>query len=112
MAFTGGVFGDDAASGTTPAALSVILADIAGREEFKQIDIKASSTNVGSIFIGPTTPVVSATNCYVELAPGEAWGLNPQSFTSPAGGDFKLQLNQISLLGSDVADQAFVAVLL
>lgn len=112
MAFTGGVFGDNAATGTTAAALSVVLASIAGREEFKQIDIKASSTNLGSILIGPTTPVVSATNAYVELAPGESWGLNPQSFTAPAGGDFKVDLTQISLIGTDVADQAFVAVLL
>jgi hypothetical protein len=112
MAFTGGVFGDNAATGATAAALSAVLADIPGREEFRQIDIKASVTNVGVIYIGPTTPVVSPTNAYAELTPGESWGLNPQSFTSPAGGDFKLQLDQISIIGTDIADQAFVAVLL
>ena len=112
MAFTGGVFGDGAASGTTAAPLSTVLASIAGREEFRQIDIKAPAANVGILYIGPTTPVVSATNAWVELAAGESWGLNPQSFTSPAGGDFKIDLTKVSIIGTDVADQAFVAVLL
>jgi hypothetical protein len=110
MAFTGGTFGDGAASGTTAASLNSVLSAVAGREEFRQIDIKAPAANVGRILVGPAS--VSATNAYVELAAGESWGLNPQSFTSPAGGDFKLDLSRIYVLGTNVADQAFVAALL
>jgi hypothetical protein len=110
MAFTGGVYGDNAATGTAAVSLNTILSAVAGREEFRQIDIKASATNTGSIFVGPST--VSATSAYVELAAGESWGLNPQSFTSPAGGDFKVDLSKIYIIGTNVADQAFVAALL
>lgn len=110
MAFSGGTYGDGAATGTTAVTLASLLTGIAGREEFRQIDVKAKAGIAGSILIGPST--VSATNAYVQLAAGESWGLNPQSFTSPAGGDFKLDLTQIYVRGTAVADQAFIAVLL
>lgn len=111
MAFTGGTYGTGAANGNVITPLSTILASVAGREEFRQIDIKAPAANAaGFIYIGPAT--VSASNAWVELAAGESFGLNPQSFTSPAGGDFKMDLSQTYVVGTAAAMQAFVSVLL
>lgn len=108
MAFSGGTFGNGSSTGTAAASLSTILGST--RTSFKQLDIKAPAANTGKVYIGPST--VSATAAYVELAPGESWGLNPQSFTSPAGADFEIDPTLIYIKASAVADQAFVAVLL
>ena len=108
MALNGGTFGDDAATGTT----AVSLADILGftREEYKQIDVKAKGDNVGSILIGDEN--VSATTAWIELAAGESWGLNPASYTAPAGADFKIDPELVFVIGTDVGDVAYVAALL
>jgi hypothetical protein len=109
MALNGGTFGDGAASGTT----AVSLADILGftREEYKQLDVKADAENTDSyIYIGDAN--VSATNAWVQLAAGESWGLNPASFTAPAGGDFKIDPELVFIVGAAVTDQAFVVALL
>lgn len=107
MALLGGTFGDGAASGTTAATLESVLGT---RSSYKQIDVKAPAANVGSLYIGDSA-TVSPTNAFIELAAGESWGLNPQSFTSPAGSDFELDTAQVWIVGTDVADQAFVIAL-
>jgi len=108
LAINGGTFGDGAATGTT----AVAIADILGftREEYKQLDVKAASDNAGSIFIGGDD--VSATTAWVELAAGESWGLNPASYTAPAGGDFKIDPELVFVVGTDALDQAYIAALL
>lgn len=105
MALIGGTFGDGAASGTTEEALSDILGTT--RQEYRQIDVRAKAANIGVILIGVTG--VSATAAFVELSAGESWGLNPQAYTAPAGGDFKIQPEDVFIVGTDVADQAYVA---
>jgi hypothetical protein len=107
MALTGGTFGDGAASGTTKANLTTIIGS--ARQEYRQLDVRADTSNAGVIYIGLTG--VSATAAFVQLAAGESWGINPQAFTAPAGGDFKIQPDDIYIVGTDVADQAFVAAL-
>jgi len=106
MAFLGGTFGDGAATGATRATLQSV---IGARSSYRQIDVKAPAANVGSIYIGGAA--VGPTAAFVELAAGESWGLNPQSFTSPAGSDFELDTAQVWVVGTDVADQAFVIAL-
>lgn len=106
MALIGGTFGDGAATGTTAAALSSVIGT---RSSYRQIDVKAPAANVGSILLGGSA--VSATNAYVQLAAGESWGLNPQSFTAPAGSDFELEPGSLFIRGTNVADQAFVIAL-
>jgi hypothetical protein len=107
MAFLGGTFGNGVGTGTTRASLSAVLGNT--RSSFRQIDVKAPVANVGNILLGGSA--VTATAAYVELAPGESWGLNPQSFTSPAGSDFELETGSLYIVGTDVADQAFVIAL-
>jgi len=107
MALIGGTFGDGAASGATEASLETILGTT--RQEYRQIDVRAKADNVGVILVGATGVGVLA--AFVELSPGESWGLNPQAYTAPAGGDFKVQPEDIFIVGTDVADQAYVAAL-
>lgn len=108
MALGGGTFGNGAGSGTVAVALSTILGST--RTSYKQVDIKAPAANTGKIYVGPST--VSATAAYVELSAGESWGLNPQSFTAPAGADFEIDPTIIYIVGTAVNDQAFVVALL
>jgi len=108
MALIGGTFGDGAATGTTEAALDTLIGTT--RQEYRQLDIRAAAANAGVILVGATG--VGAAAAWVELSPGESWGLNPQAYTAPAGGDFKIQPEDIFVVGTDVADQAYVAALL
>lgn len=107
LAILGGTFGDGSSTGATAASLEDILDT--SRSSFRQLDIKASSNNTGPLYIGDV--LVSSTHAWVELRAGESWGLNPQSFTSPAGSDFELNLAQVFVIGTTVADQAFVVAL-
>jgi hypothetical protein len=107
MAFSGGTFGDGAATGTTAVTLESILG--ASNKEFKQVDIRAATANTGAIYIGPST--VAATDAYVELAAGESWGLNPGGFDAAGGSQFEIDPALVYVVGTAVADQAFVAFL-
>jgi hypothetical protein len=79
------------------------------RQEYRQLDVRAKADNAGVILIGATG--VGAATAWVELSPGESWGLNPQAYTAPAGGDFKIQPENIFVIGTDGNDQAYVAAL-
>lgn len=107
LAILGGTYGNGSSSGTTRTTLQSILG--VSRSSFRQLDVKASATNAGKVYIGDS--LVSSTHAWVELAAGESWGLNPQSFTSPAGSDFELDTAQIYVVGTTIADQAFVVAL-
>lgn len=107
LAILGGTFGDGASTGAVAATLEDILNT--SRSSYRQLDVKASSANTGAIYVGDS--LVSSTNAWVELQAGESWGLNPQSFTSPAGSDFELNLAEVYVVGTTVADQAFVVAL-
>lgn len=107
MALIGGTFGDGAATGTTESSIATILGST--REEYRQLDVRADRNNVGDIYIGATGVGVAA--AWVQLGPGESWGLNPASYTAPAGGDFKFAPSSIYLVGTLVADQAFLSAL-
>ena len=107
MALIGGTFGDGAGAGTTEAALGTALGTT--RQEYRQLDVRAKAANIGVILIGMTG--VGAATAWVELSPGESWGLNPQAYTAPAGGDFKIQPEDIFIIGTDVNDQAYIAAL-
>ena len=107
MALIGGTFGDGAATGQTEASLETALGTT--RQEYRQLDVRAKAANVGVILIGMTG--VSGTTAWVELSNGESWGLNPQAYTAPAGGDFKIQPEDIFIVGTDDADQAYIAAL-
>ena len=107
MALIGGTFGDGAATGAVEASLETVIGTT--RQEYRQMDVRAKAANVGVILVGATG--VATTTAWVELSPGESWGLNPQAFTAPAGGDFKIQPENIFVVGTDVADQAYIAAL-
>jgi len=102
MGLFGGYF-----SGATPVALSTIIGS--ERTEFKQIDVKAGNA-AGAIYIGDAN--VSSTTAWVELAGGEAWGLNPGGFDAAGGPQFEVKPDEIFIVGTTTTDAAFVVALL
>ncbi len=102
MGLFGGYF-----AGTTPVALSDILDTT--RTEFKQIDIKAAAA-AGIIYVGGSD--VSSTTAWVELAGGDAWGLNPGGFDAAGGPEFEVEPTEIFLVGTTTTDAAYVVALL
>ncbi len=102
MGLFGGTF-----SGATPVSLATILGTT--RTEFKQIDVKAAAA-AGVIYVGGDT--VSSTTAWVELAGGEAWGLNPGGFDAAGGPEFEIEPTEVFLVGTTSTDVAYVVALL